>query len=118
MKALVIPMEGPLYEIEEPSLAQLQRTVGGFIEAVGLPAFIRGGARATAYVNEEGKYKSDCKPNMRATDFMVPGVGLFTGDYVAGNFVLCGLDPATGEHDELPKGVIDRARLIEREAGR
>ena len=52
---------------------------------------------ATAYVNEEGKFmprEIDGKPgpgapNMRATDFMVPGIGLMPGDYIAGpNHVL------------------------------
>ena len=82
-----------------------------------MPPFVRGGDRATAYVNEEGKFDPDCKPNMRATDFMVPGAHLMPGDYIAGAMVLCGFDWRTGEHAELPKAVIDRARLIEREAG-
>ena len=56
------------------------------------------------------------RPNMRATDFMVPGVGLFPGDYIAGPFLLCGFDVNTGEHGELPAEVIERARLIESEA--
>jgi hypothetical protein len=118
MKALYIPEQGPVQEVElVGGLTQLQELVGGFIEAVGLPEFIPGSDRATAYVNEEGKFDPDCGPNMRATDFFVPGIGLMMGDYVAGPLVLCGFDPATGEHAELPQPVIDRARLIENEAG-
>jgi hypothetical protein len=122
LSALVIPVEGPLVEVElDPgegasTLAQLQGLVGGMIEALPLPGFIRGAAAATAYIDEEGKFTQE--PNMRATDFMVPGVGLFWGDYIAGPMVLCGFDPSTGRHAELPRAVIDRARLIEREAGR
>jgi uncharacterized protein DUF3846 len=120
LKALVIPAEGPLFEIEiaaEGNLKQFQDLVGGYIEAVPLPGFIRDSYHATAYVNEEGKYLPTCAPNMRATDFMVPGVGLMPGDYIAGTFVLCGFDPNRGEHRELPNAIVRRARKIEREAG-
>lgn len=123
MNALLIPVEGPLQTIElvpdsNASLDQLQTLVGGNIEAVPLPEFLgTDGYHATAYVNEEGKYDPDCGPNMRATDFFAPGVGLFAGDYIAGPLLLCGFDPETGEHAELPQSVIDRARLIEEEAG-
>lgn len=115
--ALLIPVEGPLQTVElDGSLAQLQDLVGGHIEALPIPTFIRESARATAYVNEDGKFLDSCEPNMRATDFMVPGVGLFMGDYVAGPLLLCGFDPNTGEHAELPAPVAARARLIEQEA--
>lgn len=120
MMALVIPVEGPLFEAElvgESHLGTLQALVGGSIEAVPLPDFIVGGAKATAYVNEEGKYTPGCRPNMRATDFLVPGVGLFMGDFISGPLVLCGFDPDTGEHAELPGAVVARAQLIAREAG-
>jgi hypothetical protein len=123
MKALVIPSEGPLFEVElKPnddgsSLKQLQELVGGYIQALPLPEFIPGSDHATAYVNEEGKFDPDCKPNMRATDFFVPGIGIFAGDYIAGACVLCGFDPEVGENRDVPQAVVDRARLIESEAG-
>jgi hypothetical protein len=123
MKALVIPSEGPLVEVElvpnddGSSLAQLQALVGGYIQALPLPEFIPGSDYATAYINEEGKFDPDCKPNMRATDFFVPGIGLMHGDYIAGAVVLCGFDPEVGENRDVPQAVIDRARLIESEAG-
>lgn len=114
--AIVIPVEGPIREIElDGTLEQLQSAVGGLIQALPLPQFADPDDRATAYVNEEGKL-TGWEPNMRATDFMVPGVGLFFGDYIAGPMVLCGFDPRRGEHAELPKAVVNRARLIEREA--
>jgi hypothetical protein len=119
--ALVIPVEGPLYELElgRPGggdLEVLQEAVGGRIQAIPLPEFIRSADMATAYMNEEGKFDPDCKPNMRATDYLVPGVGLFFGDYIAGAMVLAGFNPNTGTHAALPQPVIDRARLIEKEA--
>jgi hypothetical protein len=122
-KALVIPVTGPITEIEvgrkggAGDLDVLQAAVGGLIQALPLPSFIPNADNATAYCNEEGKFDPDCQPNMRATDFMVPGVGLFPNDYISGPFVLCGFDASTGEHAELPSTVEDRARLIEREAG-
>ena len=99
----------------ENSLSKLQELVGGYIESVGLPEAFDKTGRTTAYVNEEGKYT--CQPNMAATDFMVPGVGLFPGDYIAGPFVLVGFDPNTGEHTpDLPDDVMRRVRVIAREA--
>lgn len=123
MKALLIPVEGSLEEIEltvgdtDASLAQLQDLVGGgFVEAIPLPGFLDRSGRSAGYINEDGKYREDLKPNMRATDLLVPGIGLFYGDYIAGPLLLCGFDPATGEHAELPANVTRLARLIEREA--
>lgn len=114
-RALLIPERGPIREVElDGSLEQLQSLVGGCIEAVPLPPFIPKADEATAYIHEDGKY--ECGPNLRATDYFVPGVGLFWDDYIAGPLLLCGFDPRTGEHAELPKSVVDRARLIEREA--
>lgn len=117
MLALLIPVEGPLQEVElDDTLEQLQEIVGGNIQDVPVPSFLPSAEEATAYVNEDGKYLESCEPNMRATDFMVPGVGIFYGDYIAGPMLLCGFNPGTGEHVQLPKDIIERARLIEREA--
>jgi hypothetical protein len=88
-----------------------------YIQALPIPEFVPGSDHATAYVNEEGKFDPDCPPNMRATDFFVPGIGIFAGDYIAGACVLLGFDPEVGENRDVPQPVIDRARLIEREAG-
>jgi len=117
--ALLIPVEGPVEEvILDGTLEQLQAAVGGgHIEAVPVPRFVDPTGHSTAYVNEEGKFRPDLKPNMRATDFMVPGSGLQFNDYIAGPFLLCGFSIRTGEHDvPLPKSVVDRVRLIEDEA--
>lgn len=120
MKALLIPVEGPIEEVEltpnddGSSLAQLQALVGGYIQALPMPDFI--GDDVTAYINEEGKFSGDTRPNMRATDFMVPGVGLMMGDYIAGPFVLCGFDAERGENTDIPARAVRRARVIEREA--
>lgn len=120
VKVLVIPPEGPV-EVRAiaDTLEALQGLVGGHIEAAPLPPFIEGQTRGTAYVNEDGKHDPECAPNGRATDFMVPGVGLFWGDYVAGTLIVLGFDPRTGEHlPDPPEAAVRRARLIESEAGR
>lgn len=115
--ALLLPAEGPVETITlDGALKQLQALVGGFIQALPVPEFIDPDGRATAYVNEDGKFDPGCQPNMRATDFLVPGVGLWLNDYVAGPMLVCGFNPRTGEHAELPTAVEQRVRLIEREA--
>lgn len=120
MNALLIPQEGPVEEIElDGTLEQLQKLVGGYIEFVPLPGFLNpNGEHTVAYVNEDGKYNPAMKPNMRATDFMVPGIGLFVGDYIAGPMLLVAVNKTTGEHEgDLSQRIIDRVRLIEQEAG-
>ena len=121
-KALVIPVDGPLYEIDlgasdARDLDTMQQVVGGYIEGVPIPRFVPGHEQAYAFINEEGKYDPGCLPNRRATDFMVPGAHLAASDYIAGPMILTGRDDHGGTA-ELPQGVVARARLIEREAGR
>jgi hypothetical protein len=117
LTALLVPVAGPMETIElDGSLGQLQGLVGGLIQAIPLPNSIDPEGTASAYVNEEG-HLIGLEPNMRATDFMVPGSGIFFGDWIAGPFILCGFDPIRGKHAQLPEPVIRRARLIESEAG-
>jgi Domain of unknown function (DUF3846) len=95
---LVIPVHGPVEEvILTDGLEQMQGIVGGLIQALPIPDFIDPSGRSTAYCNEEG-HLVGLDPNMRATDFMVPGVGIFWGDFIAGPFLLVGFDPRRGEH--------------------
>jgi hypothetical protein len=122
-RAIVIPPEGPFREIdlekrEGLHLKHLQDLVGGYIEALPVPASFDRTGRATCYVNEDGKYSEACVPNYPATDFLVPGVGLCDGDYVVGTMVLVGFDPESGEHlSEPPNDSIRRAKLIAEESG-
>jgi hypothetical protein len=121
-KAFLIPVTGPCREVviddgdDGDSLGQLQALVGGYIEPIGVPDFIPGAEYGTAYINEEGKIFG-LEPNMRATDFMVPGIGLSPRDYIVGNMVLLGYNPHTGENADVPEGMVKRAKLIEEEAG-
>lgn len=122
--AIVIPATGPVTTITlradpgESNLAHLQELVGGYIEALPIPAFIKGADDATAYINEDGKFDPECKPNMRATDFMVPGVGIMPRDYIAGTMVLVGFNWRIGTHaTDLPPAVVQRVNLIIHESG-
>lgn len=118
-RSLVIPVAGSLYYLDLPirhsGLDALQQAVEGYVEMIRLPRFVDPDGSAAAFINEEGKYTQP--PNMRATDFMVPGVGLFWGDHIAGPMVLVGVDSTTGENVDVPQRVAERAYLIEREAG-
>jgi hypothetical protein len=101
--ALVIPEDPNVdpYKVDierADSLGALQRIVGGYIEA--LP--VRDRPDLTAYVHEEGKFV--CQANGRATQFMARG--LFAGDYIAGNLVICGFDAGTGENLDCPVDVL------------
>jgi hypothetical protein len=121
-QALVIPAHGPVTELEltndgEGSLGVLQAAVGGLIQALPILVSVTGRDRATVYINEEGKFDPDCEFNSRATDFLVPGVGLHWGDCIVGSMVVAGFNPVTGRHAALPPAVAKRVRLIEREAG-
>lgn len=119
-RGFIVPVEGECRYVDlggplVSTLSQLQELVGGWIEPVTIPSFIPDAERGTGYVNEEGKIRG-LPVNWRATDFMVPGVGLMPRDYIAGDFVLLGLDPRTGENADVPDSLVKRARLIESEA--
>lgn len=119
--ALLIPetTSEPIVEVDlQGGLEELQALVGGYIQALPVPYDLcKSETPVTAYVNEEGKFLEACKPNMRATDFMVPGVGLFFGDYISGPMLVCGFDPEEGVNLDIPQEAMERIRLIEREAG-
>ena len=116
VRAVVIPVSGPIRKIDlEPGLDALQEIVDGLIQPIDLsPLKKDGDGDGTAYVNEEGKFT--CQPNMRATDFCCPGVCLMMGDYISGDMLVVGFDPMTGEHEDVPDGLVARIDAIEAEA--
>jgi hypothetical protein len=99
ISALLIPADEGLrirrIIVAEDGLADLQAAVEGSIEAI--PYYAHDGI--TAYINESGKF--ECEANRRATQLLGPG--LFAGDYIAGNLVVCGFDPSTGENLDCPE---------------
>lgn len=124
MKALVVPQdkEQPVRYVDVPdgdseaSLSTLQGLVGGLIQALPFPDALTGHANdaATAYVNEEGKYDPECTMNTRATDVMLPILGL--RDVVMGNLVVCGFDAAEGENRDVPDKAVAWVMRVTREA--
>lgn len=124
MKALVIPQDKtePVREVDVPTgegadtLSTLQGLVGGLIQALPFPDGLTGDALddATAYVNEEGKYDPECTMNTRATDVMLPILGL--RDVVMGNLVVCGFDAAEGENRDVPDKAVAWVMRVTREA--
>lgn len=116
ISALLIPADDALpirrIIVGKDGLADLQAAVGGSIEAV--PYYAHEGI--TTYINESGKF--ECEPNRRATQLLGPG--LFAGDYIAGNLVVCGFDPDTGEnldHPEWFETWLARSRALENPDG-
>jgi hypothetical protein len=89
MKALLIPTIGPVKEVQQDGLGDLQALLDGHIE--GLP--IDGRPDAAAYVNEHGLLDG-LADNPRATRLL--------GIRIQGPAVLCGFDPATGEQTPMP----------------
>lgn len=97
MKAVLIPVDGPPKAIDtEATLADLQRFVGGYIEAVAVDV---GGVTCTGYINEEGKLQDPPLPlNATATSH----VHLFSGDYIAGPMIVLGAYDDEGNDTDCP----------------
>jgi hypothetical protein len=92
MRCLVIPTGGPLRHEEIKGLADLNRLVGGYIEAVRAPR-----SDVVIYANEEGLLMS-LPVNLRAS--------LWTGLPLVGDVVVLGNDGSPEETD-VPAGVED-----------
>ena len=123
--ALLIPVDidQDVRRVDVPrqrSLETLQELVGGDIEAVPVfdPRAMEWEDSVTSYVNSEGKFAYmdatrderrealEKTMNVRATRLMGPG--LRAGDFVAGDFVICGFDPREGENLDLVDSVEKR----------
>jgi hypothetical protein len=100
VSAILIPadIDEPLQRISVDGLADLQAAVEGDIEAYPYHA----DDTITTYGNDEAKLVDEPQMNTRATQLMGPG--LFAGDYIAGNLVVCGFDHDEGENLDCPDG--------------
>jgi hypothetical protein len=81
-------------------LEDLQKLVGGYVESVPYPER----TDVVCFLNEDGKSMS-LPRNERATRLLNPV--LRPGDWIAGNLVVCGFDPSTGENRDLPADVLE-----------
>lgn len=101
MRALLIPAElsEPIRDVQidggDGCLDALQALVGGWIETIPHPTR----DDVAPYFHEEGKLL-DLPANWRATELLRESIR--PGDYIAGDCVLAGFDPDTGETVELP----------------
>jgi hypothetical protein len=99
VKALLIPTIGPVKEVQQDGLRDLQRLLDGHIE--GLP--VDGRHNAAAYVNEQGLL-ARLADNPRATRLL--------GIQIAGPAVVCGFDPTTGEQTSVPDDLAETVLAI------
>ncbi|MCA1571012.1 MAG: DUF3846 domain-containing protein [Chloroflexi bacterium] len=104
MRALLIPADpdAAVREVQiddsagdAAQLARFQELVGGYIEQVPFP----GRSDVTAFVNEHGKHKN-LAVNDRASRLL--GRAAQLGDWIAGDCLLTGFDPAEYSTIELP----------------
>lgn len=98
-RALLIPadLDAPASFVEVHDLSDLQRFVGGYIESAPLDT-----PDVTLWINEEGKIHG-LPRNERADRWWKVSVeGTVPGDYIAGDAVLAGYDPRTGDPMDIP----------------
>lgn len=112
MNLIVIPSDPAeaIYEVRTTSDSfynTVSGIVGGMIEALPFDQYH---PRATAYINEEGKFLPECEPNPRATAL----VNLFPGDYIAGPLVISGINWETGESETAPFTLAEVEEGLER----
>ena len=90
-----------------PELDDLQRAVGGYVEAVD---FQIAGSAATMWINEEGKLVSDPERNFKA-DLIC----LLAGDWIAGDVAFTGGVGPEGETLGLAASQVAELRHIDRD---
>lgn len=108
MKAAIVGVDGSVTEGDRDGLDDLQKAVGGYIEALPFPML----GDVTCYINEEGKML-DLPLNEFATGIHKPH--LMNGDYIAGPMVVMGFDPNEGENRPIPEPVWNALKLTEAE---
>lgn len=106
IRALLIPVDDVPQPFEYGSLADLQRAIGGYVDAA---SWVFDDPEMTVYVHDEGKFA--CAPNraIRATHDGTrwDGSPIHAGDLLDilfGPIVVAGFDPATGEDADLTDG--------------
>lgn len=96
VKAILIPVEGPPVLTAEETLEDIQRIVGGYVEALSLADDL------TGWINDDGKAMG-LPRNARATGFYEAlGVGV-PGDFIAGPMLLTGPANAEGDETDVPE---------------
>lgn len=97
--AMIIPADSneEIYYKNLDGLEAYQEVVGGWIETVPFKENV------APYFNEEGKVMG-LPENVRATALLRNSI--MPGDYIAGNCIIVGFDPETGEDIDIPEGTL------------
>jgi hypothetical protein len=99
MRAIVVPVKGPIEVVEiEKNSDDIREVVGGWIEMVQLIDWPH--SVVHAYINEDGKFKK-LPHNIRATQM----ASLFPGDFIAGNMIILGTKGP--EETDVPDHVLE-----------
>ena len=100
IRALLIPADPtqPLTITQTTGLADLQRLVDGNVEVAPLST-----DRLTLWINEDGKARR-LPRNDRADAYWKASIpATLPGDYIAGDAVITGLDPDSGDDVDVPQ---------------
>lgn len=97
--AMIIPADSDkeIYYENLEGLEDYQRVVGGYIETIPYRENV------VPYFNEEGKILG-LPENVRATALLRNSI--YPDDYIAGECILVGFDPETGEDQDIPEGAL------------
>jgi hypothetical protein len=95
MKAVIVKTSGEVFEVNAEGLQEIQRAVGGYIEA------IEAGSIGSGFVNEEGKIKG-LPDNIIATAVWHRANKLTKfSDYLVGDVLFCGLPDDEGNSQDI-----------------
>ena len=95
MKAVIVKASGEMIEVQAEGLKEIQRAVGGYIEA------INAGKLGVGFVNEEGKLKG-LRDNIIATAVWHRANKLCKfEDYLVGDVLFCGVHDEDGNNQDI-----------------
>jgi hypothetical protein len=95
MKAVIVKTSGEVFEVNAEGLSEIQRAVGGYIEA------IKAGSIGSGFVNEEGKLKG-LPDNVIATAVWHRANKIHKfSDYLVGDVLFCGLPDDEGNSQDI-----------------
>ena len=102
-RALLIPADSnqPLSITQASGLADLQRLVDGQIASAPTDR-----EHLTLWINDEGKILGLARNERADTWWKANIYATFAGDYIAGDAVLVGFDPTSGDDVDVPDDVV------------
>jgi len=104
MKSVIVKINGEVEVKELNGLQELQKAVGGYIEAINLPNY------GTGFVNEEGKL-NNLPLNVVATVAYSKSNG-FSHDVLVGDVIFTGDVDEEGNNNDISDKFIDFVKII------